>query len=274
MQMELSPTELRQEAKRLRAIAAKYDELAQLLEGGPIKASAIGHLEKLAIPAVKLPAKKKGESWRRVILAAATFGESKFSASDIVAAVSKDVPEQTVYAIFRRDQGRDFAVAGTDPKNERVTLYKLKGYTWVFTYGVNMNAGHLAAEFKKRNFDFDAVVVGACIADLPDAKLSWRNKSSKWGGGTATYEHHPGGQLQGIAYLVKDPLGLRAFESKEKPAYVPERTKVLIAGRSVPAIAFNVSPERRQDHDVKPPPQYMTLLSDGAREHGLEVDHI
>lgn len=272
MQLDLSPEQLRQEANRLRAIAAKYEELAQLLEGGSIAKPALEHLEGLAVFEGKPPVKKKGESWRRVILAAATFGESTFSASDIVSALDKEVPEQTVYAIFRRDQGRDFVNVGPDPNNGRVTLFKLKGYSWIFTYGINMNARHLLSEFKKRNFDFNALVVGALIADLPDAKLSWRNKSSKWGGGTATYEDVPGAQLPGIAYLVRHPLGVQAFEAKEKPAYLPEQRNITIAGRSVPAIVFNVSNARREGKDISPATQYVTLLAAGAREHGLEID--
>lgn len=81
-------------------------------------------------------------------------------------------------------------------------------------------------EFSRRGFDYDAVVVGACIAELPGCRLGWRNVSPKWKGGTATFEQDPDSDLQGIAYLVRDPLGVQAFEAKEKPAYVPWRTNI------------------------------------------------
>lgn len=271
--MDLSPTELRQEAKRLRAIAAKYEELAELLEAGAIEMPSIGQTKLLAMPASKTPSKKKGESWRRVILAAATFGDSTFSASDIVSAVSNEVPEQTVYAIFRRDGGRDFAIAGTDPKNERVTLYKLKEYAWVFTYGLNMNGEHLKQEFNARGFDYESLVIGSCIAELPNCRLSWRNESvSRWNCGTATFDEEPGQDLQGIAYLVRAPRGIQAFEAKEKPAYVREQREILIGGKRVPANVFNVAPTRRAKQDVQPSAEYLDMLLSGAKAHGLELE--
>ncbi len=205
-------------------------------------------------------------------MTAAKFGDSPFSASEIASAAAKDTLEQTVYAVFRRDQGRDFLTLGADPKNERVTLYKLKGYAWVFTYGINMNAKHLRAEFHRRGFDFDSIIVGAHIAELPGARLSWRNKSTNWSGGTATFEEDPTSDLAGIAYLVREPLGVQAFEAKEKPKSVAEPRNISIAGRLIPAIVFNVAPNKKLDDDLEPSEEYIKELVNGAREHGLAVE--
>lgn len=273
---EITPEQLRQEAQRFRQLAAKYEELAKLLDETDLRAS-FSTVDALAQSASSRPEDsspmKRGEALRKVIVAAAKLGDNNFSAKEIADAVGSEVAEKTVFAVFQRREDL-FEVVGKDPANKRVSRYRLRGYAWVFTYGINMDREHLREAFSRKGFHYDKFVIEAFPAALPEARLSWRNESKRWGGATATIDPGEETELPGLAYLVKEPEGLRAFDEKEKPNYAGEIRQIVIDGRGVPAHVFNVVPRHRHKQELKPAMEYLKQVISAARLEGLPEEHI
>jgi len=273
---EITPEQLLQEAQRFRQLAAKYEELAKLLEATDLRAS-FSRVDALAHTAgtrqEDSSPMKRGEALRKVIVAAAKFGDNDFSAKEIADAVGSEVAEKTVFAVFQR---RDdlFEEVGKDPSNKRVSRYRLQGYAWVFVYGINMDRQYLREAFARKGFHYDKFVIDAFPSALPEARLSWRNESRRWEGGTATIDSAEETELPGLAYLIKEPEGVRAFEEKEKPNYAGEIRQIVIDGRGVSAYVFNVVPKHRQKQELKPARDYLKQVISAARTEGLPEEYI
>ncbi|HEY9871473.1 MAG TPA: hypothetical protein V6D08_20115 [Candidatus Obscuribacterales bacterium] len=276
---EVRPEQLRNDAERFRQLAARYEELASLLEetdlgrtGGAVDA-LLPKVQTHIVGSDDSGPLKRGEALRRVIVAAAKFGDSDFSASEIAAAVRQEVAEKTVYAVFQRRRNL-FEEVRKDRANERISRYRLRGYTWVFTYGINMDRKHLMEAFSHLGFDYEKIVVDAFPATMPEARLSWRNESKKWGGGTATFDPAEDSELPGLAYLVTDPEGLKAFQAKERPNYVEEIRRIVIDGRGLSAHVFNVDNKLRHKQEMDPAISYLEQVISAAMRESLPAHHI
>lgn len=274
---EITPEQLRQEAQRFRQLAAKYEELAKLLEETDMRASA-KLSDELAHASASLRTEesspmKRGEALRKVIIAAAKLGSTDFSAKEVADAVGPEVAEKTVFAVFQR-RNELFEEVGKDPANKKVARYRLRGHAWVFTFGINMDRQYLREGFFRKGFHYDKFVVDAFPAALPDARLSWRNESKRWQGGTATIDAAEEMELPGLAYLIKEPEGLKAFEEKEKPNYAAESRQIIIDGHGVPAYIFNVIPKLRSKQELKPAADYLKRVISAARAEGLPEEYI
>lgn len=142
----------------------------------------------------------------------------------------------------------------------------------MFTYGINMDRDHVKEAFLRSGFVYDKVVVDAVVASMPEAKLSWRNHSKKWGGGTATFDTaDETSELPGLAYLVQVPDGLRAFEEKEQPNYSAETRPIIVDGRRVSAHVFNVIPKLRQKPQLEPASDYLDAVIGAAEKESISV---
>lgn len=281
---DLTPERLRQEARKFRLLAQKYEELAELLASAPVANPSLSTRDAHAwsddqpipermssrddAPPIGM---SRGEATRKVIVAAAKFGSTPFSPGQLAHSISAEVAEKTVFAVFQRRKDI-FELVGTDPANKRVSLFVLKNHAWVFTYGINMDRKHVREAFHRMGYVYEKLVVDAVVASMPEAKLSWRNFSKKWGGGTATFDDaDETSELPGLAYLVQLPDGLKAFEEKERPNYGGETRAIIIDGRRVTAHVFNVVPKLRQKPQVEPAKDYVEAVMKAAEREGLPI---
>ena len=271
---ELNAEQLRDEARRYRMLAKKFDELASLLESNSGVSPALGDEHAEATFFDEKPRKKdretKGEPWRKIITRLA-LAEGPVRPSEIVREEKdKDggLHEQTIYAVLKR--------FNSDEVEKNGDGYVLKNYSWVFSYGINMREDHLKVEFKRKGFEYDKVIVTKRPGVLQRAKLSWRNRSLNWAGGTATFDEDMDSELWGVAYLV-DKEGLRAFDEQERPRYVRGEKRHPINlddGITIHAWVYNVAPDEREPEDVPPPTAYVQQMLLAAKSLHFPQEYV
>lgn len=151
------------------------------------------------------------------------------------------------------------------------------GHHLVFAYGSNMHARDLGAWLQEHGFADATITVLGCGV-LPGHELVWNYWSRARGCGAANVRPRAGRDLPGLVLAVND-RGLAALDRKEgNGAYydrgaAPQRV-VLDTGESVEAWVYIARPEHVRTDACPPSRAYLTLLLEGAREHGLTTDHI
>jgi hypothetical protein len=149
--------------------------------------------------------------------------------------------------------------------------------SWVFAYGSNMATDELA---RLRPFSGGQATGVARVepAFLPGHRLVWNYRSRKRDCGVANVEPCSGRDLPGVALLVNAEC-LGAIDEKEGHPHAYSRGSSLVTvhlarGGEVDAWVYVVRPERRSAMPVLPNREYLQLLIDGARHHGLPAAHI
>ncbi len=146
---------------------------------------------------------------------------------------------------------------------------------WVFAYGSNLHGGDLERWFRQHSRP-PPVLLEVVPALLSDWRLVWNYFSRSRGGGAANVEPAPGARLPGLA-LLPDAVTFAGIAAKESYPRVYDRQLVpltLADGRAVEAWVYVVPPERCSAQLEPPTREYLRLLIDGARQHGLDPDHI
>jgi gamma-glutamylcyclotransferase (GGCT)/AIG2-like uncharacterized protein YtfP len=105
---------------------------------------------------------------------------------------------------------------------------------------------------------------------LPDARLAFDFFGKGRGGGVLNFQPRLGGYVEGVVLEVSE-TGWQALDQKEGvPHAYQRRTRHIILpdGQSLEAIAYQVIPERQQDH-IAPPLAYLNAVRRGFAAHGL-----
>lgn len=145
----------------------------------------------------------------------------------------------------------------------------------VFAYGSNMCLPDLA-RFLREHGHVSSLDVSVHPALLVGHRLVWNYFSPPRNGGAANVEVCEGRDLPGVVLEVDAPLLLSLDLKEGHPhryarALRPVR---LVAGESVDAWVYAVTPPYREPHRVPPRRAYLELLVEGARAHGLPEWHL
>lgn len=138
-----------------------------------------------------------------------------------------------------------------------------------FAYGSNTDAADWRAWCARTGHDPAAVrPIGTGI--LPDARLAFDFFGKGRGGGVLNFQPRLGGFVEGVVLEVSD-AGWRALDQKEGVPNAYQRRQrhiILPDGQALEAIAYQVIPERQQDH-IAPPLAYLNAVRRGFAAHGL-----
>jgi gamma-glutamylcyclotransferase (GGCT)/AIG2-like uncharacterized protein YtfP len=143
---------------------------------------------------------------------------------------------------------------------------------WIFAYGSNMNLGDLRRWLAENGVPTDGILK-ARPATLPGYRTVWNYRSKARGGGAANITQAVGRDLPGVALRVDGPT-LAAIDKKEGHPEVysrGNRRHAILLGDAteVEAWVYVARPERCSDRGEWPRREYLDLLLDGARKHGL-----
>lgn len=138
-----------------------------------------------------------------------------------------------------------------------------------FAYGSNTDAADWRAWCARTGHDPAAVrPIGTGI--LPDARLAFDFFGKGRGGGVLNFQPRLGGFVEGVVLEVSE-AGWRALDQKEgvPSAYQRRQRHIILPdGLALEAIAYQVIPERQQDH-IAPPLAYLNAVRRGFAAHGL-----
>lgn len=138
-----------------------------------------------------------------------------------------------------------------------------------FAYGSNTDAADWRAWCARTGHDPAAVrPIGTGI--LPDARLAFDFFGKGRGGGVLNFQPRLGGFVEGVVLEVSE-AGWRALDQKEGVPIAYQRRQrhiILPDGQALEAIAYQVIPERQQDH-IAPPLAYLNAVRRGFAAHGL-----
>jgi hypothetical protein len=131
--------------------------------------------------------------------------------------------------------------------------------TIYFAYGSNMSSAQLRA------WDTAHRCLGA--AELRDHRLAFLRRSVRWKAGAADIVYAPGESVWGVLWEL--PLGARELDLKESAgdAYRRRPVEVHVDGAPVTAMAYEVID--KAPTELQPRREYVQLMVEGAREHGL-----
>jgi hypothetical protein len=131
--------------------------------------------------------------------------------------------------------------------------------TLYFAYGSNMSSSQLRA------WDTPHRALGA--AELPDHRLAFLRRSVRWKAGAADIVPTEGESVWGVLWEL--PFGAAELDVKESAGvgYRRRSVEVVHEGEPVTAMAYEVID--KAPREVRPRPEYVQLMVDGAREHGL-----
>jgi hypothetical protein len=131
--------------------------------------------------------------------------------------------------------------------------------TLYFAYGSNMSSAQLTAWGTAHH------ALGP--AELPDHRLAFLRRSLRWRAGAADIVREPGESVWGVLWEL--PFGAAELDVKESAgdAYRRRPVKVLLDGSPVSAMAYEVID--KAPTELQPRREYVQLMVDGAREHGL-----
>jgi gamma-glutamylcyclotransferase (GGCT)/AIG2-like uncharacterized protein YtfP len=138
---------------------------------------------------------------------------------------------------------------------------------YYFAYGSNLNLKWM----KKRCPE--TVLVGP--AALADYKLAFRYKSTSWpGGGAADIIYCPGQVVWGGLYLSnqQDFASLGKYEDVADGGYERIEVQVKLEEQLINAISYQVSDKLPED--LRPRPEYLQLMVEGAKQIPLPEDYI
>lgn len=138
-----------------------------------------------------------------------------------------------------------------------------------FAYGSNTDAADWRAWCARTGHGPAALrPIGTGI--LPDARLAFDFFGKGRGGGVLNFQPRLGGFVEGVVLEVSD-AGWRALDQKEGVPNAYQRRQrhiILPDGQALEAIAYQVIPERQQDH-IAPPLAYLNAVRRGFAAHGL-----
>src|SRR4051794_35104449 len=131
--------------------------------------------------------------------------------------------------------------------------------TLYFAYGSNMSSAQLRAWGTAHR------ALGA--AELPDHRLAFLRRSVRWKAGAADIVPMDGESVWGVLWEL--PFGAAELDVKESAGHAYRRRPVEVVheGEPVRAMAYEVID--KAPRELKPRPEYVQLMVDGAREHGL-----
>jgi hypothetical protein len=131
--------------------------------------------------------------------------------------------------------------------------------TLYFAYGSNMSSAQLKAWGTAHR------ALGA--AELRDHRLAFLRRSVRWKAGAADIVPTDGESVWGVLWEL--PFGAAELDVKESAgdAYRRRSVKVLLDGSPVSAMAYEVID--KAPTELRPRREYVQLMVDGAREHGL-----
>jgi gamma-glutamylcyclotransferase len=131
--------------------------------------------------------------------------------------------------------------------------------TIYFAYGSNMSSAQLKAWGTAHR------CLGA--AELRDHRLAFLRRSVRWRAGAADIVQAPGESVWGVLWEL--PFGARELDVKESAgkAYRRRAVEVHVDGSPVTAMAYEVI--EKAPTELRPRREYVQLMVDGAREHGL-----
>jgi AIG2-like family len=104
-------------------------------------------------------------------------------------------------------------------------------------------------------------------AELPDHRLAFLRRSVRWKAGAADIVPTEGESVWGVLWEL--PLGAAELDVKESAGvgYRRRSVRVLLDGSPVDAMAYEVI--HKAPTELQPRREYVQLMVDGAREHGL-----
>ncbi len=131
--------------------------------------------------------------------------------------------------------------------------------TIYFAYGSNMSSSQLRA------WDTTHRCIGA--AELRDHRLAFLRRSLRWKAGAADIVYAPGESVWGVLWEL--PFGASELDVKESAgeAYRRRPVEVHVEGAPMSAMAYEVID--KAPTELQPRREYVQLMLDGAREHGL-----
>lgn len=144
-----------------------------------------------------------------------------------------------------------------------------------FGYGSNLNTDDLRGWLRRGGFDPDCLrPVGRAV--LADHALCFDYFSCTRGGGALDVQPWRGGVVEGMLFRCTSE-GWRALDRKEGAGGgFYERLPVAVTderGQRVEAVTYRACEERRQEH-VAPTPDYLRLVLEGRRQHGLPEEPV
>jgi gamma-glutamylcyclotransferase (GGCT)/AIG2-like uncharacterized protein YtfP len=138
-----------------------------------------------------------------------------------------------------------------------------------FAYGSNTDPEDWRAWCARTGHDPAALrPIGTGI--LPDARLAFDFFGKGRGGGVLNFQPRLGGYVEGVVLEVSE-AGWQALDQKEGVPNAYQRRQrhiILPDGQALEAIAYQVIPERQQDH-IAPPLAYLNAVRRGFAAHGL-----
>lgn len=150
-------------------------------------------------------------------------------------------------------------------------------HAWVFAYGSNMHTGDLSRWLAEHGYPDHGIqaVAAACLSDYG---LVWDYDSKARHGGAANAEPRAGSLLHGVALAV-DRQTLEAIDVKEGHPHRYSRGEQpllarLATGEPVHAWLYVVQPEFRKPAPVRPRPEYLALMVQAAKDHGLPAQYV
>ncbi|MBX3327204.1 MAG: gamma-glutamylcyclotransferase [Nitrospira sp.] len=139
-----------------------------------------------------------------------------------------------------------------------------------FAYGSNLNTADWQRWCRKNEFPPNLLSpVG--IGYLPDQELTFDYYSSSRHGGALNLKPRVGQLVAGVFFEVRNG-GWEALDRKEGAPYCYEHfdTVALTSdGTELPVTTYRVRDDRREDF-VVPTDEYITLVREGLKEHGLD----
>jgi gamma-glutamylcyclotransferase (GGCT)/AIG2-like uncharacterized protein YtfP len=109
-------------------------------------------------------------------------------------------------------------------------------------------------------------------AELRDHRLAFLRRSIRWQAGVVDIVPEPGRSVWGVLYEL--PLGLAELDRKEAEGLAYRRRQVEVRLDGAPLTAFAYQLIEREAAEVPPRREYVELLVQGAREHGLPPGYL
>lgn len=137
---------------------------------------------------------------------------------------------------------------------------------YYFAYGSNMSPAIMAGTCSGYQ------VMGA--TRLPDYRLAFLRRSTRWGDGVADVVVAPGDVVWGVLYLVQDDC-LSALDVKEGVGVAYDRHDVTVYrpdGTVVAAMTYKVI--NKLDAEIAPSVAYLNAILEGATAHNLPDDYM
>jgi gamma-glutamylcyclotransferase len=150
------------------------------------------------------------------------------------------------------------------------------GFTW-FIYASSLDRVAFASWAAQHGYalpDFAA----AFPARLEGFRLSFDVESRFWGGAVASLAEDPTGAVEGLALPL--PGSARGLVDHKEGAisglYAPLTVQVtaLADGRSLPALTYRASPDRKLPQDAVPSRRFLETLIAGAKTSGLSAAYL